>query len=112
MSQPLKKSIHFFGLTMIAAGACIGSGIFIVSSDITRNVPSQLELARRLAQRGRDRRVMSDQCHEADVRAAGSAFVAYTHAPSGLIYKEGMHVCEIKHCLALPIPRLSAKLWV
>lgn len=34
MSQPLKKSIHFFGLTMIAAGACIGSGIFISPSDV------------------------------------------------------------------------------
>src|SRR5688572_19042992 len=34
MSQPLKKSIHLFGLTMIAAGACIGSGIFISPSDV------------------------------------------------------------------------------
>ena len=34
MSQPLKKSIHFFGLTMIAAGACIGAGIFISPSDV------------------------------------------------------------------------------
>ena len=34
MSQPLKKSIRLFGLTMIAAGACIGSGIFISPSDV------------------------------------------------------------------------------
>ncbi len=34
MSQPLKKSIHFFGLTMIAVGACIGAGIFISPSDV------------------------------------------------------------------------------
>lgn len=46
------------------------------------NVPPQLELARRLARRGHDVRVMSDQCNEADVRAAGCAFVAYTRAPS------------------------------
>lgn len=34
MSEPLKKSIGFFGLTMIAAGACIGAGIFISPSDV------------------------------------------------------------------------------
>ena len=34
MSQPLKKSIHFFALTMIAAGSSIGSGIFISPSDV------------------------------------------------------------------------------
>ncbi len=34
MSHTLKKSIHFFGLTMIAAGACIGAGIFISPSDV------------------------------------------------------------------------------
>ncbi len=34
MSQPLKKSIHFFALMMIAAGSCIGSGIFIAPSDV------------------------------------------------------------------------------
>lgn len=30
----LKKSIGFFGLTMIAAGSCIGAGIFISPSDV------------------------------------------------------------------------------
>lgn len=34
MSQPLPKSISSFALTMIAAGACIGSGIFIAPSDV------------------------------------------------------------------------------
>ena len=34
MSRPLKKSIQFFGLTMIAAGSCIGAGIFISPSDV------------------------------------------------------------------------------
>lgn len=34
MSQTLSKSINFFALTMIATGACIGSGIFISPSDV------------------------------------------------------------------------------
>jgi APA family basic amino acid/polyamine antiporter len=34
VSTDLKRKISFFGLTMIAAGACIGSGIFITPSDI------------------------------------------------------------------------------
>lgn len=34
MSAPLKKSIHFFELTMIAVGASIGAGIFISPSDV------------------------------------------------------------------------------
>ena len=34
MAESLKKSIRFFGLTMIAAGACIGAGIFISPSDV------------------------------------------------------------------------------
>lgn len=34
MSQPLKKSIPFFALMMIAAGSSIGSGIFISPSDV------------------------------------------------------------------------------
>lgn len=38
MAQSLKKSIHFFGLTMIAAGACIGAGIFISPSDVAAQV--------------------------------------------------------------------------
>lgn len=46
------------------------------------NVPPQLELARRLARCGHHVRVMSDQCNEAEVWAAGCAFVSYTRAPS------------------------------
>ncbi len=46
------------------------------------NVPPQLELARRLVQRGHHVRVMSDQCNEPEAKAAGCDFVAYTHAPS------------------------------
>jgi len=46
------------------------------------NVPPQLELARRLVQRGHTVRVMSDQCNEPEARAAGCDFVAYTRAPS------------------------------
>jgi len=34
MEGTLKKSINFFSLTMIAVGACIGSGIFISPSDV------------------------------------------------------------------------------
>jgi APA family basic amino acid/polyamine antiporter len=36
----LKKGITLFGLTMIAVGACIGSGIFLTPSDIAANLPS------------------------------------------------------------------------
>ena len=46
------------------------------------NVPPQLELARRLVARGHHVRVMSDLCNEAEARAAGCSFVAYTRAPS------------------------------
>lgn len=34
MAEPLKKSITYFALTMIAVGSCIGSGIFISPSDV------------------------------------------------------------------------------
>ena len=34
MAEPLKKSISYFALTMIAVGSCIGSGIFISPSDV------------------------------------------------------------------------------
>lgn len=34
MAEPLKKSISYFTLTMIAVGSCIGSGIFISPSDV------------------------------------------------------------------------------
>lgn len=46
------------------------------------NVPPQLELARRLVARGHHVRVISDRCNQAEVRAAGCEFVAYTQAPS------------------------------
>lgn len=46
------------------------------------NVPPQLELAKRLVQRGHQVRVMSDQCNEAEVRAAGCTFISYTRAPN------------------------------
>ena len=35
-----KPSLGLFDATMIVAGSMIGSGIFIVSADITRNVGS------------------------------------------------------------------------
>lgn len=34
MKSELKKEIGFYGLTMVAVGSCIGSGIFITPSDI------------------------------------------------------------------------------
>jgi APA family basic amino acid/polyamine antiporter len=43
MNQPVtsfKPSLRLFDATMIVAGSMIGSGIFIVSADITRNVGS------------------------------------------------------------------------
>lgn len=46
------------------------------------NITPQLELARRLVQRGHYVRVMSDQCNEPEARAAGCDFVAYTRAPN------------------------------
>ena len=39
-SAHFKQSITLFDATMIVAGSMIGSGIFIVSADITRNVGS------------------------------------------------------------------------
>lgn len=38
MEVTLKKSINFFSLTMIAVGACVGSGIFISPSDVAAQV--------------------------------------------------------------------------
>ena len=38
MEQPLKKSITFFPLVMIAVGSSIGSGIFISPSDVASNL--------------------------------------------------------------------------
>ncbi len=40
MAEPLKKSISFFPLTMIAVGSCIGSGIFISPSDVASQLSS------------------------------------------------------------------------
>src|SRR6186997_2406270 len=40
MSTAFKPSLVLFDATMIVAGSMIGSGIFIVSADITRNVGS------------------------------------------------------------------------
>lgn len=36
----LKKEISFYGLTMVAIGACIGSGIFLTPSQIASNISS------------------------------------------------------------------------
>ncbi|HJW30317.1 MAG TPA: amino acid permease, partial [Saprospiraceae bacterium] len=44
MSPTLNKSINFFALTMIAAGACIGSGIFISPSDVASQLGSGFEV--------------------------------------------------------------------
>jgi APA family basic amino acid/polyamine antiporter len=44
MSQPLKKSIHFFALTMIAAGSSIGSGIFISPSDVAGQLSNGFQI--------------------------------------------------------------------
>ena len=35
----LNKKLNLYGLTMIAIGACIGTGIFLVSKDIATQVP-------------------------------------------------------------------------
>ncbi len=40
MTEPLKKSISYFALTMIAVGSCIGSGIFISPSDVASELSS------------------------------------------------------------------------
>src|SRR5690348_12254520 len=39
-ANPFKPTLRLFDATMIVAGSMIGSGIFIVSADITRNVGS------------------------------------------------------------------------
>ncbi|MBK9981203.1 MAG: amino acid permease [Saprospiraceae bacterium] len=44
MSQPLKKSINFFALIMIAAGSSIGSGIFISPSDVAGQLSSGAQI--------------------------------------------------------------------
>ena len=41
MSQ-LKKVIGLYGLTMVAIGSCIGSGIFLTPSQIAGQLPSPL----------------------------------------------------------------------
>lgn len=45
------------------------------------NLPPALTLARQLAERGHRVRVLCDPADEADIRAAGCAFVSYTRAP-------------------------------
>ncbi len=45
------------------------------------NVPPQLGLARRLAERGHRVRVISDPCNAEEVEAVGCTFIAYTRAP-------------------------------
>ncbi len=44
MAAPLKKSINTFTLTMIAVGACIGSGIFISPSDVASQLSTGTQL--------------------------------------------------------------------
>ncbi|MEO6132774.1 MAG: amino acid permease [Saprospiraceae bacterium] len=44
MSQPLKKSINFFALMMIAAGSSIGSGIFISPSDVASQLSNGTQI--------------------------------------------------------------------
>ena len=46
------------------------------------NVPPQLGLARALAERGHDVRVLSEDCIAAEVIAAGARFEPYTRAPN------------------------------
>jgi UDP:flavonoid glycosyltransferase YjiC (YdhE family) len=48
------------------------------------NVPPQLGIARRLLARRHQVRVLGDPCLEADVRAAGADFAAFTRAPHRL----------------------------
>ena len=38
----LKKEIRLYGLTMVAIGSCIGSGIFLTPSQIAGHLPSPL----------------------------------------------------------------------
>ena len=40
----LKKSLSLYGLTMIAIGACIGSGIFLTPSQIAGHLHSPLSI--------------------------------------------------------------------
>ena len=44
MESKLRKQLGLFGLTMIAVGSCVGSGIFIVPSDIAGHLHSSLEI--------------------------------------------------------------------
>lgn len=38
----LKKDLRFYGLTMVAIGSCVGSGIFLTPSQIAGHLPSPL----------------------------------------------------------------------
>ena len=40
--EGLKKNLNLYGLTMIAVGACIGSGIFLTPGQVVENVPNHL----------------------------------------------------------------------
>lgn len=44
MAEPLKRSISYFALTMIAVGSCIGSGIFISPSDVAGQLTSGTQI--------------------------------------------------------------------
>lgn len=44
MAEPLKRSISYFALTMIAVGSCIGSGIFISPSDVAGQLASGTQI--------------------------------------------------------------------
>ncbi len=38
----LKKELSLYGLTMVAIGSCVGSGIFLTPSQIAGHLPSPL----------------------------------------------------------------------
>lgn len=42
MTTPLKRELTLYGLTMVAVGSCIGSGIFLTPSQIAQYLPSPL----------------------------------------------------------------------
>lgn len=40
--EELKRKLSLYGLTMIAVGSCIGSGIFISPSDVVKSIPDPI----------------------------------------------------------------------